>query len=742
MRDLMRGCYCRKRQGVGGFRCNLYDRSLGDPRTLFPSFSTWVRIAEIGAVMGFTVQQVVRVIRRIVFAALIIALLAPVVPAAIVHAAGNIQYVSTYLDDPGTQTDCRAVATGCSLRDALHAAADGDTIQFVPSIFGWPVTYTLDSARGTLIVSHSVTIQGPGAENLTISGGNTVSVFTVNSGVTTISGLTIANGNSNGNTDGNAYGGGIFNQGTLTVAQSIIQNNSAPNGPGGGVYNAGTLTLTGSTISGNLTGNDGGGVGDGSSITHATSLTITGSTITGNTALVGGGIYTHVGTVTITGSTVQGNHATLGGGLANGYSFGGATRTGSTVTITGSTVRDNQAADTGGGIYTNNSLTLTNSTVSGNQAGGNGGGLFNEPVSGNAASAMLIATTVSNNTVSGSVSSGGGINDASGATVTLTDSLVAGNMATGGATAPDLANAFTSGGHNLVGVGTGSTGIVDGTNGDLVGTASAPLDPRLSPLAANGGPTGTHALRLNSPAIDTGGSCPSVITQDQRGQPRIGACDIGAYEYQPVTPTVSNATGPASGGSVTFHGTGFQIGTRLTIGNTTLTASASGVSDDGTALTLTVPAHSTGNVGFAVANPGNGHVAAGTLIYVPVVTSLSATSGAATGGSHVTITGAGFAGGASVLFGNATATVTNVTATMLTVTVPAHAAGTVDVTVTVNGASATKAGVYTYGNVSPIAPPRPPAGSPVSGKPIPMPSSRTIVGTPAGPTPNPLPPSR
>jgi len=655
MRDVMRGCYCRKRQGVGGFRCNLYDRSLGDPRTLFPSFSTWVRIAEIGAVMGFTLQQVVRVIRRIVFAALIIALLAPVVPAASVHAAGNTQYVSAYLDSPGTLTDCRTVAANCNLRNALNAAADGDTIQFVQGTFGWPITYTLDSARGTLTVSHAVTIQGPGSDTLTVSGGKAVTVFTVNRGVTaTISGLTITDGNNIN------PGGGIFNLGTLTVAQSVIQNNSSPNGFGGGIDSVGTLMLTGCTIGGNSSA-FGGGVSSGTFGFNATSLTITNSTITGNTATggAGGGILTYgVGTDTITASTIQGNHATSGGGIANGDNVSGRGSAGSDVTISGSTVRDNQATGTGGGIYNNasltfnSSLTLTNATISGNQAGGNGGGLFNESFGGFPTNAALIATTVSNNTVGNGGSSGGGINDASGATVTLTASLVAGNIATGGATAPDLANAITSGGHNLIGVGTGSTGIVDGSNGDHIGTASAPINPKLSPLAANGGPTATHALLPNSPAIEMGGVCPNGVTQDQRGQPRIGACDIGAYEYQPVTPTVSNATAPASGGSVTFHGTGFQTGTQLTIGNTTLTAPASGVSDDGTALTLTVPAHSVGTVSVVIANPGTGHVAVGTLTYQPVVTSLSATSGAATGGSHVTITGAGFAGGASVLFSN------------------------------------------------------------------------------------------
>jgi len=166
------------------------------------------------------------------------------------------------------------------------------------------------------------------------------------------------------------------------------------------------------------------------------------------------------------------------------------------------------------------------------------------------------------------------------------------------------------------------------------------------------------------------------------------------------------------------------------------------VGDDGTVLTVTIPVHSVGTVAFAVANPGSGHVAVGTLTYQPVVTSLSATSGSNTGGTPVTIIGAGFvAGNTSVRFGNTPATVANVTPTTISVTVPAHAAGTVDIAVTVNGVSVTKAGAYTYGTVNPVVPPRPPSGPSVTGNPGGAPSRRP-ASSPASGSSNPLPPSR
>jgi phospholipase C len=67
----------------------------------------------------------------------------------------------------------------------------------------------------------------------------------------------------------------------------------------------------------------------------------------------------------------------------------------------------------------------------------------------------------------------------------------------------------------------------------------------------------------------------------------------------------------------------------------------------------------------------------------PTVASISPTSGAAAGGTSVTITGANFASGATVTFGSAAASnVTVVNSTTITATTPANAPGAVNVTVT------------------------------------------------------------
>ncbi len=187
-----------------------------------------------------------------------------------------------------------------SLRDAIANAVSGDTINFS---LAYPATITLAS---TLTMNTSLTISGPGASNVAISGNNAVQVFSISGGTTVnISGVTIENGNSGGN-----FGGGFENGGTLTLTNSTVSGNSASSV--GGIYNYGTLTLTNSTVSGNSVSNDVGG------ILNQGTLTLSNSTVSSNSASDdGGGIYNY-GTLTLGNSTVSGNSASsYGGGIFN-----------------------------------------------------------------------------------------------------------------------------------------------------------------------------------------------------------------------------------------------------------------------------------------------------------------------------------------------------------------------------------------------------------------------------------------
>src|SRR5215204_4524716 len=219
-----------------------------------------------------------------------------------------------------------------SLRQAILDAASGDTITF--ALAGCPCTITLTS--GELTLDKSLTIDGPGANQLTINANGASRVFLIPSlvadasNIVALEGLTIAGGNS-------VAGGGIY-QGiaTLTITNvSIIGNNATS--AGGGIYKpGGTLTVINSTIAGN-----------------------TGSSVAG--------IYNQFGTMTLTNSTVSENFATTnGGGLTNG----------GILTVTNSTISHNAAFTSGGGIYSAGTETLNNTIVAGNRAGVGPGDIF------------------------------------------------------------------------------------------------------------------------------------------------------------------------------------------------------------------------------------------------------------------------------------------------------------------------------------------------------------------------------
>ena len=165
---------------------------------------------------------------------------------------------------------------------------------------------------------------------------------------------------------------------------------------------------------------------------------------------------------------------------------------------------------------------MQNSSLSGNTAAVNGGGLFNAGTA-----------TIDSGTLAGNSGATGGIYN--GSSLSLTNTLVAVHAGTD----PDLHGAV-SGSYNLIGDGTGMSGISDGSNGNQVGTAGSAINPLRSALGNYGGPTETLAPLPGSPAIDAGGS--TVFSFDQRGFPRvvgagldIGAVETGAYSITLVS---------------------------------------------------------------------------------------------------------------------------------------------------------------------------------------------------------------
>ncbi|MBK8433087.1 MAG: hypothetical protein IPL28_18115 [Chloroflexi bacterium] len=111
----------------------------------------------------------------------------------------------------------------------------------------------------------------------------------------------------------------------------------------------------------------------------------------------------------------------------------------------------------------------------------------------------------------------------------MAHSLIAGNVQDD-VRAGNSQQRFISLGYNIIGVVAGQVDLTQEFNamGDQTGVSN----PGLFPLANNGGPTLTHALTADSPALDAGGAL--CAATDQRGvaRPQRAACDIGAVEMQ------------------------------------------------------------------------------------------------------------------------------------------------------------------------------------------------------------------
>ena len=270
-------------------------------------------------------------------------------------------------------------------------------------------------------------------------------------------------------------------------------------------------------------------------------VTISNLTLSGG----GGSIAATNGSGTLVLDSVLVTGATKGPGINTGQSV--------SVTIRNSTISGNTNASAGGGINignTDGSVLIENSTISGNTAGLRGGGIF-DGRGGQFSSLTIRNSTITTNT---STLDGGGISTNNPDVVdggfnvlfdipalVLDSTIVAGNFA--GGTGPDV---FVDMGGTDGGVTATFSLIGDPTGHPLVDAPNNIVDDdaELVALAANGGPTETHALMGTSPALNMGDA--NGLTADQRGfEPRAfgAAADIGAYE--------SGATAPVAPATVT-----------------------------------------------------------------------------------------------------------------------------------------------------------------------------------------------
>lgn len=380
---------------------------------------------------------------------------------------------------------------------------------------------------------------------------------------------------ANGTTDNDVinFSSTVFNTAqtiTLSGTDIIITNNGtlAINGTG-----ANLLTISGNNASRVFTNNVG-------AVTNINNLRVTGgngaSTINTGRA---GGVYNVGGILTLNNVVVTGNTAANGGGLNNAAS--GATP--ANLTLINCTVSNNTSSSTGGGMqnFSTSTITLLNTTVSGNisnNAGLAGGAMqangmvfiSNSTFSGNNAPAgsagaiyyngtglTMNNVTIANNT---SMAGAGGLHKSTATlNANVRNTIIAGN--TGGSGTPDVVGAISSQGNNLIGTVGTSTGWVAS---DILNQPA-----NLAPLGNYGGPTQTHILLINSPAINAGQNCvvtatcaagnpPTPLTTDQRGTgfPRQAgsAVDIGAVEGVLVVDPLSSKDFDFDGDGRTDYG--------------------------------------------------------------------------------------------------------------------------------------------------------------------------------------------
>jgi hypothetical protein len=382
-----------------------------------------------------------------------------------------------------------------SLRQAIATAAPGDLVKFSLRL---PATITL---TGPLIIRQDITVLGPGPDRLTVMRSRqphtpSFSVFDVEAGSVTLAGITIRNGMAfSGTNIHDNVGGGILNRGNLTVSNCVITENSAP------------TTDWGTNVP---------------DPNFQYSLGY------------GAGIFSDRGQLTVLNSTISGNQATAGGGGI--YAF-------ETLPFfaQGCTVSGNFAAMEGGGVnFQGHAGTLQNCTIAGNATApdGAGSGIANVAFGAEPPTTFTVTacTVVGNTGTTNGVFGIGALNNDQGLTNQLLSTLIAANFG------PNFsaigANTLQSLGNNLDSDGT--SGLVNGANGDLVGSVASPIDAQLSPLQDNGGPTFTVALLPGSPALGTG-ACTDAqgapLLVDQRDFPRLQGtgCDIGAFENQAPT---------------------------------------------------------------------------------------------------------------------------------------------------------------------------------------------------------------
>jgi hypothetical protein len=435
--------------------------------------------------------------------------------AALASSAEAATFNVTNLNDDGAGS-LRAAVTAANL------TAAADTVTFASGLTG-----TIELTTGGIPIDAALDIQGPGADVLRVSATDSTAHFAIETDNTgalyddvSISGLKF--------TDGNGGSGGSLSitQSDVALTGVVFKGNYASSTGGAVDFDDGDLTITDSTFTGNAASGGGGAVYfDGDTGTDD-DLVIIDSRFTGNgSASDGGAVYFDNGgeDLVVDGSSFESNTSQGDGGAFDIYdSTDDAARS---AVIRDSLLSGNRADDDeGGAIYYDGGgdagtvgLRVENTTISGNRAySGIGGGVY---VGDTDATVQFVSTTVVDNSTTDS-GDGGGIYSDGTENIQLTNTIVADNSAEG-SVEDDLGSDGAVAGDGSFVINNSLIGDdISPAGSNILNSTTAPgsnifeADPKLGPLADNGGPTFTHLPSLTSPVIDAGST---ALTTDQRG---------------------------------------------------------------------------------------------------------------------------------------------------------------------------------------------------------------------------------
>lgn len=285
----------------------------------------------------------------------------------------------------------------------------------------------------------------------------------------------------------------VISGGSLTMSSFNIN--------GGGIYIQGNSNVALSDC--HISASQYGGV-----VSFYSELNVNNCVISDNVDNVGAGFYILGGNATLSNTTIDSNTGIFGGGIHIDNN--------ATVSILSTTISNNTARSGGGiDVLDGSIVNISNSTISGNSSNQVGGA-----ININTGSLQLINTTISNNTSPASQASVHlNQSNSSITSMSLVNSIIANSI--GGEDCQISNNSTATSDNNSI--------IEDGS----CNTQAQSIAPLLGLLSDNGGPTLTHSLLTNSPAINTGdnSNCP---TTDQRGETRANIptnpCDVGSFE--------------------------------------------------------------------------------------------------------------------------------------------------------------------------------------------------------------------